>query len=75
MKEDHIKNGQLKPDYNVQIITENQFITNLPLHRRAGDTATIPHMEQFKRLYYKQSSAIVAYSDYDREQSYQHLDD
>ncbi|TRX58517.1 IS5/IS1182 family transposase, partial [Carboxylicivirga sp. M1479] len=28
MKEDHMKNGQLKPAYNVQISTENQFITH-----------------------------------------------
>src|SRR5665647_3399589 len=28
MKEDHMKNGQLKPGYNVQISTSNQFIVN-----------------------------------------------
>ncbi len=26
MKEDHMKNGQLKPGYNLQIATENQFV-------------------------------------------------
>lgn len=26
MKEDHMKNGQLKPGYNVQMATENQFV-------------------------------------------------
>ena len=70
-----MKNGQLKPAYNVQISTENQFITNFSLHRRAGDTATlIPHMEQFERLYDKQSSTIVADSGYGSEQNYQHLE-
>ena len=29
MKEDHMKNGQLKPAYNVQISTNNQIITSL----------------------------------------------
>lgn len=76
MKEDHMKNGQLKPAYNVQISTENQFITNFSLHRRAGDTATlIPHMEQFQTNYGKQSAAIVADSGYGSEQNYQHLED
>jgi len=28
MKEDHMRNGQLKPGYNVQITTNNQIITN-----------------------------------------------
>ena len=32
MKEDHLRNGQLKPGYNVQIGTENQF------HRRSLPT-------------------------------------
>ncbi len=32
MKEDHMKNGQLKPGYNVQISTSRQFIVNYTLH-------------------------------------------
>lgn len=76
MKEDHMKNGQLKPAYNAQISTENQFVTNFSLHRRAGDTATlIPHLEQFRSLYGKQSSTVVADSGYGSEQNYQHLED
>jgi hypothetical protein len=47
MKDDHMKNGQLKPGYNVQIGTENQFITGFSVHQRAGDTGCfIPHLEQ-----------------------------
>jgi hypothetical protein len=34
MKEDHMRNGQLKPGYNVQIGTENQFIVGFSLHQR-----------------------------------------
>lgn len=75
MKEDHMKNGQLKPAYNVQISTENQFITNYSLHQRPGDTATlIPHLEQFESFYQKQSATIVADSGYGSEQNYQHLE-
>lgn len=76
MKEDHMKNGQLKPAYNAQISTENQFITNYSLHQRPGDTGTlIPHLARFESLYNKQSSAIVADSGYGSEQNYQHLED
>lgn len=39
MKEDAMKNGQLKPAYNVQISTENQIITNYGIYQRPGDTA------------------------------------
>jgi hypothetical protein len=31
MKEDHMKKGQLKPAYNPQISTENQFITHVSI--------------------------------------------
>jgi hypothetical protein len=41
MKEDHMKNGQIKPAYNAQISTEEQIITNFSLHQRPGDTATL----------------------------------
>jgi transposase len=34
MKEDHMRNGQLKSGYNVQIGTENQFIVGYSLHQR-----------------------------------------
>lgn len=32
MKDDHMQNGQLKPAYNTQISTENQFITHVSIH-------------------------------------------
>jgi transposase len=73
MKEDHMKNGQLKPGYNVQISTENQIITNYSLHQRPGDTATLkPHLEQFKQQQGKQSKEIIADSGYGSEQNYEY---
>ena len=75
MKEDHMKNGQLKPAYNVQISTEKQFLTNFSLHQRAGDPATfIPHMQQFNQLHGKQSDIAVADSGYGSEQNYQYAE-
>ena len=54
MKEDHMRNGQLKPGYNVQISTNNQFVVNYSLHPNPTDTKTlIPHLEQYKKLYTK----------------------
>jgi transposase len=45
MKEDHMKNGQLKPGYNVQMASNNQFILSYTLHQRPGDTrCLIPHL-------------------------------
>ncbi len=60
MKEDHMKNGQLKPAYNMQIVIENQFITNLGIYRRAGDTATlIPFLKDFRETYHSGCYYII----------------
>ena len=40
MKEDHMKNGQLKPAYNVQISTNNQYIASYSIHQNTTDTNT-----------------------------------
>ena len=46
MKEDHMQNGQLKPGYNVQIGTENQFVVGYSIHQSAGDTSCMKdHLE------------------------------
>ena len=48
MKEDAMNNGQTKPGYNLQIATENQFITNFALFPNPTDTLTfIPFEEMF----------------------------
>ena len=71
MKEDHMKNGQLKPAYNIQLATENQFITNLGIYRRAGDTGTlIPFLKDFRETYHRQSFIVVADAGYGSEQNY-----
>jgi transposase len=76
MKEDHMKNGQLKPAYNVQIATENQFITNLGIYQRAGDTATlISLLKDFEKSYNKQSQIVVADAGYGSEQNYRFMED
>ena len=42
MKEDAMQNGQTKPGYNLQIATENQFITDFALYANRTDTPTLP---------------------------------
>ena len=78
MKEDHMKNGQLKPAYNVQISTENQIITHFGIYQRPGDTALlIPYLEDFKeryRLPNLNGHTVIADSGYGSEQNYEYLD-
>lgn len=74
MKEDAMLNGQLKPGYNVQISTENQFITNFGIYQRPADTLTmISYMESFRTRYGMQSDEIVADSGYGSEENYEYM--
>ena len=41
MKEDEMNNGQTKPGYNIQIGTENQFVTNFGIYSKPSDTTTL----------------------------------
>jgi transposase len=74
MKEDAMLNGQLKPGYNVQISTENQFITNFGIYQRPADTLTmISYLESFRSRYGMQSQEIVADSGYGSEENYEYM--
>lgn len=75
MKEDAMNNGQTKPGYNLQIATENQFITNFALFPNPTDTLTyIPFMESFRERYGKFPSTEVADSGYGSEENYQFME-
>ena len=61
MKEEAMNNGRTKPGYNVQIATENQFITNYSVCSKPTDWGTlILFLESFLSMYGKQSGEIVA---------------
>ena len=76
MKEDHMMNGQLKPGYNVQISTENQFITHYGIFQRPTDTLTyITYQKAFRDRYGRFSEANVADSGYGSEENYKFMTD
>lgn len=75
MKEDHMKNGQLKPGYNLQISTNNQYIANYTVHCDTNDTNTlIPHLEEFKKQFEQLPEVVCADAGYGSEENYQYLD-
>ncbi len=76
MKEDHMLNGQLKPGYNVQIGTSDQFILGYSIHQKPGDsTLLIPHLEWLKTRFGKLPGAVTADAGYGSEENYAWLDD
>ncbi|MEM6525970.1 MAG: IS1182 family transposase [Bacteroidota bacterium] len=76
MKEDHMLNGQLKPGYNLQISTSDQFIVNYSLHPNPTDTLTLkPHLQQYQDLYGNMPTCICADAGYGSEENYGYLEE
>lgn len=75
LKEDHMKNGQLKPAYNLQISSHNQFITNYSIHQNTTDTSTlVEHIEQYKEIYGDYPEVVTADAGYGSEENYTYLE-
>lgn len=75
MKEDAMRNGQTKPGYNLQIATENQFITDFALYANRTDTLTLPSfLESFSSRYHRYAKTVVADSGYGSEENYLFMD-
>ena len=72
MKDDHMMNGQLKAGYNIQIATENQFVTNYDIYPNPTDTRTLkPFIESFHHL----PKRIVADAGYGSEENLTYLNE
>ncbi len=75
MKEDAMGNGQTKPGYNLQIGTENQFITDFALFPNPTDTLTmIPFLGSFSNRYDRYAEEVCADSGYGSEENYSFME-
>lgn len=75
MKEDHMKNGQLKPAYNLQVSTNNQYIANYSIHQATTDTITLPaHLNDYAEQYQSTPAILTADAGYGSEENYQYLE-
>ena len=72
MKEDHMKNGQLKPGYNVNVATCSEFIIGSYISSDRNDVHTlIPFMGQLRQTYDRVSiGSVVVDSGYESEENY-----
>lgn len=71
MKEDHMRNGQLKPAYNLQISTNKQFILHYSIHTNPTDTKTLKsHLQGFEESYQKAPKELIADAGYGSEENY-----
>lgn len=77
MKDDHMRNAQLKPGYNMQIGVEAGFIVHCQAFHHRNDTGTlIPFLDKWDSLHPKSSfENIIADSGYESEENYDYLVD
>ncbi len=74
MKDDVMRNGQLKAAYNWQISTSDQYIVNYDIYQNATDFRTLPdHLNQYLDLYGQSPDVVVADAGYGSEENYEYL--
>lgn len=68
MKEDHMKNGQLKPAYNTTLAVDAEYIVGVMTSQERSDTSTfVPIMEKLRSLGYTKP---VADAGFESEENY-----
>ena len=71
MKEDAMRNGQLKPAYNIQHGVDSEYITWVDISAHPTDTLTlIPFLKDMERHLSYKYSEIVADAGYESEENY-----
>lgn len=75
MKDDHMRNAQLKPGYNVQIGVESEYIIGMDIYADRSDVATlIPFLENLHNHLEIRSKNIIADAGYESEENYLYLE-
>ena len=75
MKEDHMRNGQLKPAYNVQIAVNSEYITGIDVFSNRTDVGTfIPFMHKLEIAHKQRYEEVTADAGYESLDNYLYLE-
>lgn len=76
LKEDHMRNGQLKAAYNVQVGVESEYIVGIDISQQRNDQYTlIPFLDRLRSLYSQNFVEFVADAGYESEANYHYLEE
>jgi len=74
MKEDHMRNSQLKPGYNVQIGVEGEYLVGIDISSERSDQLTlVPFLNKLGKNLPRRYRHIVADAGYESEENYVYL--
>ena len=76
MKDDHMRNGQLKPAYNVQIAVNSEYITGVDVFSNRTDFGTlVPFLKQLQHHHETKYAEVTADAGYESLDNYLYLED
>lgn len=76
MKEDAMKNGQLKAGYNIQYGVDAEYIVGVTVGPETTDTTTlIPFLKKMEEQFSMHYKNITADAGYESEENYSHLEE
>lgn len=74
MKDDHIRNAQLKPGYNVQIAVDSEYIVATDIFQDRNDVWTlVPFLKTLEKNLGFRYPSVTADSGYESEEAYTYL--
>ena len=76
MKEDYMRNGQLKPGYNIQIGVESEYIVGVGAFSNRTDVNTlIPFLDRIRKHTNRKFENIIADAGYESSENYLYLEE
>ena len=76
MKEDHMRNGQLKPAYNVQIAVNSEYITGVDVFSNRTDFGTlVPFLKRLQQHHESKYKEVTADAGYESLENYLFLEE
>jgi transposase len=76
MKDDHMKNAQLKPGYNIQLGVEGEYITGVCIgSERSDQLMLIPLLDRMEKHLGKTYGDVTADAGYESEENYTYFED
>jgi transposase len=76
MKEDHMKNGQLKPGYNLQLGVENEYIVGADISQeRSDELALAGLLRRMDKYLLRRHKSLTTDAGYESEENYKLLEE
>ena len=76
MKDDHMRNGQLKPAYNVQIAVNSEYITGIDVFSNRTDFGTfVPFLKRVQNCHGAKYKEVTADAGYESLENYLFLEE